>query len=230
MGYIERLTRSYYSIKPRPNRKLEQYEIDLASIYRKYQEIRSVMPTGDGLLVGDDDLLSLFLSCHQYRLEVLECDQRVVDVIEKHAARDAEIRFLSFDLQKIYDGVYPSFAREQDFFVTAPPYTPEGMMIFSAVGVTALKVGGLGFISTPHEPGTKADTVSIILMKFLLENGCICDKVIPAMTIEEGLPAYLVVARKVKEIESISWSRGLERKMYEWEEYGATDAFAHQIK
>ncbi|HMR09023.1 MAG TPA: hypothetical protein PKA88_24755, partial [Polyangiaceae bacterium] len=88
--------------------------------------------------------------------------------------------------------------------------------------------GGLGFIASPYDADEKADAVSHELMRFVLENGCILERVTPAMTFEEGLGAYQIVVRKLRDTAAINWLRPLEGKMYEWEAFGQQDAYKHQ--
>ncbi|HMR73871.1 MAG TPA: bis-aminopropyl spermidine synthase family protein [Polyangiaceae bacterium] len=225
--YLSLLTRKYPTIKPPPRRDLEQYAIDVSGVYNRSRYIASLV-RGAGLVIGDDDLVTLFLAGDGFSLTLLEKDERVLDVIRGNLPDAAAVELLPTDLHSVYQGTWPKLDRSYDFFVTSPPYTPEGLKIFSAVGIQNLKVGGLGFIASPYDADEKADAVSHELMRFVLENGCILERVTPAMTFEEGLGAYQIVVRKLRDTAAINWLRPLEGKMYEWEAFGQQDAYKHQ--
>lgn len=228
-SYISKLNRKYSSIKPIPKRDLEQYAVDLTSVHNRLQEILKFTTKGNGLLVGDDDLISLFLLNQSLNLTVVEKDKRVISAILDNMPKNSNIDFVDFDLRNIYKNIWPLKTQHFDFFVTSPPYTKEGMKIFSSLGIKRLKVGGFGFIASPYDIDKKANEVTIEVMKFVLANGCIIHKVIPGLTIEEGLPAYQIIIKKIKDIDSIDWLGKMSGKMYEWEAYNKQDAYNHQI-
>lgn len=229
--YLAALNRKYHRIKPKPDRRLEQYAIDLTGVLIRSRLIAESVRRGRGLLVGDDDLLSLYLAAYdELPLTVVDKDPRVIAAIRENLPEDARVRIVETDLQQIYDDRWPLEEERFDFFATSPPYTPEGQMLFIALGMKRLEVGGLGFIAAPHDASERSDEVTLNTQRFLLANGGLIERVIPALTAEEGLPAYQIVVRKLRDVERFDWLRPLERKMYEYEEYGQQDAYEHQIE
>lgn len=229
-GYLAALNRRYHRIKPAPDRRLEQYAIDVTGVLSRARFIARSVRHGEGLVVGDDDLVSLYLAgFDQLALTVLEKDERVIRAIEDNLPEDAAVEVVPTDLQGVYDGEWPLEGRSFDFFVASPPYTPEGMSIFVAIGLRRLRVGGLGFIASPHDTNPRAEETTLHAQRFLLENGALIEEVLPAFTCEEGLPAYQIVARKLRDVERFDWLRPMKRTMYEYEEYKCEDAYDHQI-
>lgn len=229
--YLSSLTRKFHAIKPKPDRQLEQYAIDVGGVLRRARFVAENTRGGRGLIVGDDDLFSLFLlGFDGYALTLLERDRRIIDVLEEHAPEGAAFETIETDLRGAYDGSWPApEGAPYDFFVTSPPYTFEGMTIFIATALRLLKVGGLGFIAAPHDATPKADEVTLHTQRFLLANGCLIERCEPAFSVEEGLPAYQIVVRKLEDVAEIDWVKPLTRKFYEYEVW-SEDAYEHQIE
>ncbi len=132
-------------------------------------------------------------------------------------------------MQGLYDGIWPNLSISFDYFVTSPPYTYEGLKMFTAIGIRFLRIGGYGFIATPLDDDPKAYDVTIELMKFILENGCIIEEVVPGLTFEEGLPAYQVIIKKLKDVDEINWLNQLNGQLYEYQIFG-DDSYNHQVE
>ncbi|MFK7990679.1 MAG: bis-aminopropyl spermidine synthase family protein [Sandaracinaceae bacterium] len=228
-AYLAALNRKYRSIKPPPDRRLEQYAVDVGGVFLRARLIAEMVRRGRGLLVGDDDLLSLYLAGYEgLPLTVLEKDARIRAAISDNLPDGADTTLVEADFSGIYDDMWPPFEGRVDFFATSPPYTPEGMTLFVAIGLRHLEVGGLGFIAAPHDASHRADQVTQHVQRFALANGALIERVIPAMTTEEGLPAYQIVVRKLADVDAFDWVRPLQRTLYEYQEYGVEDAYAHQ--
>ncbi len=228
--YLSALTRKFHAIKPKPDRRLEQYAIDVTGVLRRARLVAGEAGPGRGLVVGDDDLFSLFLLGFEGRaLTVIERDRRIIEALEEHAPEGAPLTIVEADLRGAYDDRWPEVEGPFDFFVTSPPYTPEGMTIFVATALRSLRVGGLGFIAAPHDASARADEVTLHTQRFLLANGGLIERVIPAFSVEEGLPAYQIVVRKLRDVDAIDWVRPLTRRFYEYEEW-SEDAYEHQIE
>lgn len=227
-SYIAKLNRKYHKIKPKSNRKLEQYSIDLTGLYHRYKKIMSyIHQKSIVLMIGDDDLLSLYLSQHDLDIILLEKDKRIINIIKEHKAGVSNYTALEFDVRNLYDEVWPNLTTSCDFFVTSPPYTYEGLKMFAAIGIKFLKIGGYGFIATPFDDDPKAYDVTVELMKFVLANGCIIEEVIPGLTFEEGLPAYQVIIKKLKHTNEVNWLNELKGQLYEYQIFG-DDSYNHQ--
>lgn len=227
-SYIANINRKYHQIKPKSDRELEQYSIDLTSLYHRYKKVMSyVHQKSSILMIGDDDLLSLYLSQHDLDIILIEKDKRIINIIEEHKEKTSNYSALEFDIRSLYDGVWPNINMLCDFFVTSPPYTYEGLKMFTSIGIKLLKIGGYGFIATPFDHDQKAYDVTIELMKFVLENGCIIEEVIPGLTFEEGLPAYQIIIKKIKSTNEINWLKVLKGQFYEYQIFGQ-DSYSHQ--
>ncbi|MBZ0116113.1 MAG: bis-aminopropyl spermidine synthase family protein [Sandaracinaceae bacterium] len=227
--YLSALNRKYHRIKPKPDRKLEQYAIDLTGVLNRAALIAGLARGGSGLLVGDDDLVALFLAAYDLPLTLVEKDERIIAAIEENLPEGARFGVVRFDLRGVYEDRYPPVESTYDFVVTSPPYTKEGMANFLATGLRFLRVGGLCFIAAPHDATEKADEVTLYTQRFLLANGFLIEQVIPHMTIEEGLPAYQIVARKLHDVAKVDWLGERTGHMYEYEVW-REDAYDHQIE
>jgi predicted methyltransferase len=227
--YVAALNRKYHRIKPTPRRDLEQYSVDLNGVFLRSREIFTFGRTGSCLLVGDDDLLSLFLADSELKLTLLEKDERTIAAIRENEPTPGRIKILPSDFRDVYNGKWPQLDHKFDMFAASPPYTREGLKIWTAIGLRNLEVGGFGFIAAPYDDSERANLVTVEVQRFVLANGCIIEKVIPGLTIEEGLPAYQIVVRKLHDVKEIDWLSPLKNELYEWEEFKEQDAFAHQV-
>jgi N4-bis(aminopropyl)spermidine synthase len=88
------------------------------------------------LFLGDHDLTSLAVRavCPSASLTVADLDERVLAYLDDRGGR--EIRTVHADLRV---GLPPSLGGAFDLVFSDPPYTPEGMGLFAARGVQALR-------------------------------------------------------------------------------------------
>jgi hypothetical protein len=88
------------------------------------------------LFLGDHDLTSLAVRavCPSASLTVVDLDERVLAHLDERGGR--EIRTVHADLRV---GLPPAVAGDADLVFSDPPYTPEGMGLFAARGVQALR-------------------------------------------------------------------------------------------
>ncbi|WP_410645632.1 bis-aminopropyl spermidine synthase family protein [Amycolatopsis sp. lyj-346] len=88
------------------------------------------------LFLGDHDLTSLAVRavCPSASLTVVDLDERVLAYLDERSGR--EIRAVHADLRV---GLPPSLAGGFNLVFSDPPYTPEGMGLFAARGVQALR-------------------------------------------------------------------------------------------
>lgn len=88
------------------------------------------------LFLGDHDLTSLAVRavCPAADLTVVDLDERVLAYLDDRGAGD--IRTAHADLRV---GLPPAVAGRADLVFSDPPYTPEGMGLFAARGVQALR-------------------------------------------------------------------------------------------
>nr|BFF02870.1 hypothetical protein GCM10020241_45450 [Streptoalloteichus tenebrarius] len=96
------------------------------------------------LLLGDHDLTSLALCAvvPDVSVTVVDLDERVLEFLDRAAAeRGHDIRCLHADLRF---GLPPAATEWADLVFSDPPYTPEGMALFAARGLAALREPELG--------------------------------------------------------------------------------------
>ncbi|HET6709083.1 bis-aminopropyl spermidine synthase family protein [Amycolatopsis sp.] len=88
------------------------------------------------LFLGDHDLTSLAVRavCPAAALTVVDLDERVLAYLDDRGGR--EIRTVHADLRV---GLPPALGGGADLVFSDPPYTPEGMGLFAARGVQALR-------------------------------------------------------------------------------------------
>ncbi|MGW3998368.1 bis-aminopropyl spermidine synthase family protein [Amycolatopsis sp. NPDC004772] len=88
------------------------------------------------LFLGDHDLTSLAVRaiCPSAALTVADLDERVLAYLDDRGGR--EIRTVHADLRV---GLPPALSSGFDLVFSDPPYTPEGMGLFAARGVQALR-------------------------------------------------------------------------------------------
>ncbi|XXF78656.1 bis-aminopropyl spermidine synthase family protein [Myxococcaceae bacterium GXIMD 01537] len=109
----------------------------------------------DVLFVGDDDFCSLMLCAvgRPRRVVVLDIDPRILTRLSEVARREGwPLETVEFDLERLpAEGLPPALTGAFDTFVTDPPYSEAGMLLFCAAGLAALKpVSGVaGYVAVP---------------------------------------------------------------------------------
>ncbi|MFN8609798.1 MAG: bis-aminopropyl spermidine synthase family protein [Vulcanimicrobiota bacterium] len=128
--------------RPKPNEHWEQLPCHPASCAARRQAMRPHLKTGARcLLLGDDDLLSLWLQdlCLDLDLTVLDIDGRLLEFL---SAQGFGGQLIQQDLRQRHPpGRY-------DVVVTDPPWAHQGMQTFLNAALSCLAPGGLFFLST----------------------------------------------------------------------------------
>jgi predicted methyltransferase len=133
------------TLKPlKPNFKLDQYPCSWETSVKRARKIIDDTPTSGRkvLFLGDDDLTSIALGLmSDAEIHVIDCDIRILRIIEKAAKKyGLNITLHKHDLRK----ELPSNLKNRfDIFISDPPYTLEGITLFTFRGWQALaKEGG----------------------------------------------------------------------------------------
>jgi len=121
-----------------PSKKWNQFPCDIHSRERRVSLIKDRFPYTDFIritLIGDDDLLTIPLSQYSWiETNTIDLDKRVLNTIRFHCP-NAEIHNL--DLSKKINGIKPS-----QTFITDPPYTLHGALLFIVRGLSLLEYNG----------------------------------------------------------------------------------------
>jgi hypothetical protein len=196
--------------------KLGQYHIDRISLKNRIIKIMEYANKDSPILfVGDDDFTSLALDRLGYKnLSVLDVDEKILQKLS--SLSDGEIETTRFDLREIYKGVYPNYSSKFELFVTDPPtFSFDGLQIFSIAGIKSLKLKGVGMIAVPYKWGGKRivdpkgstdrtkegiETVNFEFQRFILNNGCMIEELIPKNTkTPHGTFSSTIIIKKTRE-------------------------------
>jgi hypothetical protein len=127
-------------IRPQANEHWEQLPCLPASCAARREAMRPYLKAGQSLLLlGDDDLMSLFLQDPQLDLTVLDIDAGLLDFLKTHGFTG---RLLHQDLHQAHPPDH------YDLILTDPPWAHHGMQTFLNAALSCLKPGGLLFLST----------------------------------------------------------------------------------
>lgn len=151
--------------RPQPNEHWEQLPCEPASAQARLLAMRPYFQSGQRcLLLGDDDLLSLYLQEEGLDLTVLDIDARLLEFLKQHGYRG---RLLEQDLRH-------ALPRDKyDLVITDPPWAHQGMQTFLNAALSALAPGGLLFLST--QPA-------------MLENRCLFEAKLSQLQMEKSWP------------------------------------------
>lgn len=129
--------------RPQPNEVWEQLPCEPASAQSRLLKMRPHLQPGQTcLLLGDDDLLSLYLQNEGLELTVLDIDERLLEFLKDHGYRG---KLLHQDLTHSHP------QEKYDLVITDPPWAHQGMQTFLNAALTALKPGGQLWLSTQPE-------------------------------------------------------------------------------
>jgi hypothetical protein len=109
----------------------------------------------DLLFVGDDDFCSLLVCAtgRPRRVVVVDIDERILATLSMTAAeRGWPLETISWDLRQFVEQDPPEqLAGSFDVFVTDPPYSEAGMLLFTAFGVACLRegAGAAAYVAIP---------------------------------------------------------------------------------
>ena len=166
-----------FPFKTKTVAKYDQLPISISSTIFLVKKILEYLPLNKKFLfVGDDDLVSLYLSLTEPKIESL-----VVDIDEELLAKIEEIS-KKFNLRIKTKRVDMTKVRQQNFggrfigFLTSPVYTFEGVQGFVNFGVNHLgPEGGYGFLNLGDEAiGNRI----LFLEKFFLEKNLQIEEII----------------------------------------------------
>lgn len=126
---------------PPPTPAMDHVPADPETVLRRAQwlESRYLLDGARLVFLGDHDLTSLAACALRPELAVtvVDLDERVLEYVDRLAAeRGYDIRCRHADLRF---GLPPAATGWADLVFSDPPYTPEGMALFAARGVEALR-------------------------------------------------------------------------------------------
>ena len=164
--------------RPSPNFQVGQYHIDAASLKRKIHKIKELLEKGDILILGEDDMASVALSSlKQYNITIIDNDKRIIEAAKANCY--TPLTAIEFNIQDLYQNKFPTLAKF-DLFTTDPPYSVDGMILFIAIGIKFLKIGGYGLVvNYLNKDKQKTIDVSNAVYEFIKTNGCIIETQIP---------------------------------------------------
>ncbi|SHG45111.1 Protein of unknown function DUF43 [Streptoalloteichus hindustanus] len=141
------------------------------------------------LLLGDHDLTSLAACAVAPGLSVtvVDLDERVLEFVDRIAReRGYDIRCLHADLRF---GLPPAATEWADLVFSDPPYTPEGMGLFAARGLSALREPELGRLALVYGYSDRAPALGLKVQQELQRLGLVFEAVLPAFDRYQGAQA-----------------------------------------
>ncbi|GAA3572577.1 bis-aminopropyl spermidine synthase family protein [Amycolatopsis ultiminotia] len=128
------------------------------------------------LFLGDHDLTSLAVHavCPQAQLSVVDLDERVLSYLD--ATSERAIRTVHTDLRV---GLPPSVTGTADLVFSDPPYTPEGMGLFAARAVQALREPTLGRILLAYGYSPRHPALGAQVQRSLATLGLTFEAILP---------------------------------------------------
>jgi hypothetical protein len=126
--------------RPQPNEHWEQLPCEPASAQARLEAMQPYLKPGQRcLLLGDDDLHSLYLQNEGLELTVLDIDAQLLHFLRQHGFPG---QLLEQDLRQVLP------AGHYDLVVTDPPWAHQGMQTFLNAALAVLKPGGQLWLST----------------------------------------------------------------------------------
>jgi predicted methyltransferase len=184
------MAREFYRLlsegRPLPLKQLDQVYMDDKSKIKTEKELFGCIFKKNVVLLGDDDLMSLFFcsACFPQKITVLDVDKRIIKHIQNISKK------LDFNIElRNYNALHDlpkNLKQKFDFFYTNPPYGSKnnGMSCkaFIARGIELLKTGGYGaFAIASRNFSNWANKAEIESVKYLKENGCRLIRTIEAL-------------------------------------------------
>ncbi|AUS81770.1 putative methyltransferase [Actinoalloteichus sp. AHMU CJ021] len=130
------------------------------------------------MFLGDHDLTSLALGglCPDLPITVVDLDERVLEHIDTIATRRGlRVRCLHADLRF---GLPPTAVRQADLVFTDPPYTEEGIGLFAARGVEALRAG-TGRLLVAYGYSARTPRLGLTVQRQLGRLGLLFEAILP---------------------------------------------------
>lgn len=192
--------------RPSSKKEIAQCPLKVESMVKRLEKLKSYSLDGKNILfIGDDDLVSPLIPevSKPEHLKLIEVDKRLIKIIKEFT--DYEIEIERFDLRNIYNEVFPELEQKFNYFITDPPYTLDGMKIFTSLGIRNMKLGGKGFIAVPYmENKDWSKDLKKNTLLFLLKNGLVVEEVTPQFhTYTNDIQSSMVIVKKIKEIDKV---------------------------
>lgn len=151
------VAREVASLRPRARWEIDQVHTTAEDLARRAALLLELgdVEGRDVLFVGDDDFCSLLLCAvgAPRRVVVLDVDTRILERLSEVARQKGwPLETVEFNLERFpAEGLPPALEGAFDTFITDPPYSESGMLLFAAAGLAALKpVGGVaGYVAVP---------------------------------------------------------------------------------
>ncbi|MGW5052934.1 bis-aminopropyl spermidine synthase family protein [Actinokineospora sp. NPDC004072] len=171
---------------PRPLRALDHVQADLATLRRRAEWLDETYELAGAHLVciGDHDLTALAacLARPSLTATVVDVDERLLAYVDEVArARKLPVRCLHADFR------FGLPAVQGDLVFTDPPYTPEGMRLFLARAVQAVR--GDGRIIAAYGYSPLAPALGLKVQKEILGLGLVSEAVLPGFNRYHGAQA-----------------------------------------
>ncbi|MBB4688591.1 bis-aminopropyl spermidine synthase family protein [Amycolatopsis jiangsuensis] len=128
------------------------------------------------LFLGDHDLTSLAVRavCPQARLTVVDLDERVLSYLDETS--EGDVRTVHTDLRV---GLPPAVSGTADLVFSDPPYTPEGMGLFAARAVQALREPTTGRILLAYGYSARHPALGAQVQRALATLGLTFEAILP---------------------------------------------------
>jgi len=213
MKKLETITKKIMSLRTPDKPFLRAYHLTYLSTKEKIEKILEISsPSQHIFFIGDDDLISLALYFLGYKnLWVIDIDEELLEILSKNSTN--KIVVLKYDLKKIYERRWPKINQKFDLFITDPPYTYDGMKIFSSLGIKHLKIKGRGMITYPEKAPPRSSIKDIAsrvsaLQEFVARNGCKIEEIIKDSQISfHGTVGSIMIIRKIKKVSHIKFGK-----------------------
>lgn len=177
---------------PPPTPAMDHVPADAETVLRRAQwfDTRYLLDGARVLILGDHDLTSLALCARRPELAVtvVDLDERVLAYVDGLAAeRGYDIRCLHADLRF---GLPPTATGWADLVFSDPPYTPEGMALFAARGVAALRDPvHAGRLVLAYGYSTRSPALGLKVQQELLRAGLVFEAILPSFHRYHGAQA-----------------------------------------
>jgi predicted methyltransferase len=206
----ELLDRARWAAEQRPpaNNQIDQVHTVVEDLARR-ATILMQMGDVDGkdlVFIGDDDFCSVLLAsvAKPRSITVIDLDRRILGTLGELASKHGfPLKPYEYDLGRFVTDDRPTSLLEQhDVFVTDPPYSEAGMLLFAAVGAACLRplAGSAGYIAVPWLDREEwSDELLYVVQRDLIEHGMLLTDVRRAFHTylhEDGVFSTLVRAEK----------------------------------
>ncbi len=164
--------------RPTPLKRFDQVYMDEKHIMSTCMELDKITRDKRLLFIGDDDLLSIYLStfCSPKSVEVIDLDARIIRHIRtlKKKFGLKNLRVAKYDVR---DSLPANFINSFDVFYVNPPYgsknNGDSCIAFIMRGLESLKVGGQGvFVIASGSDRPWAKKAEEKVLNYVRKSGC----------------------------------------------------------